>query len=259
MKRKTFLMKRPILPVDSATQTTVQPISNNPLIQTDPDFASIEDYLLKNEISALGKMLVKTKTMITLAVLTTMEAHTRLKLATNEALQAGMNVVEIKETLYQCTPYIGITRVESALEAVNSALQKAGQKPTPASQRTVNEQNRFEKGLSVQKSIFGETIDKMHANTPEELAYINKQALSAYCFGDFYTRTGLNLKARELITFTAIMCLGGCEQQLRAHTAGNLSVGNSRQDLIDTITVAMPYIGFPRTLNALAVVNEITK
>ena len=55
------------------------------------------------------------------------------------------------------------------------------------------------------------------------------------------------------------MCLGGCEPQLRAHTGGNLSVGNTRQDLIDTIMVAMPYIGFPRTLNALAVGNEIAK
>jgi len=111
----------------------------------------------------------------------------------------------------------------------------------------------------VQKGIFGNAIDKMHASTPENQAYISKQALTAYCFGDFYTRTGLDLKARELITFTAIMCLGGCEPQLKAHTAANLSVGNSKQDLIDTIMVAMPYIGFPRTLNALAVVNEIAK
>ena len=55
------------------------------------------------------------------------------------------------------------------------------------------------------------------------------------------------------------MSLGGWEPQLKAHTAANFSVGNSKQDLIDTIMVAMPYIGFPRTLNALAVVNEIAK
>ena len=217
-------MSGSIIPAAFAADALAAPTSENVLKQTDPDFAAIEDYLLKVEMP-----------------------------------KAGMSVVEIKETLYQCAPYIGITRVESALEEVNAALKALGQNPTPASQSTVNEKTRFDKGLAVQKGIFGAAIDKMHAITPAELAYINKQALTAYCFGDFYTRNGLDLKARELITFTAIMCLGGCEPQLRAHTGGNLSVGNTRQDLIDTIMVAMPYIGFPRTLNALAVVNEIAK
>ena len=257
MKRRTLLMSGSIIPAAFAADALAAPTSENVLKQTDPDFAAIEDYLLKVEMPKAGKMNVKTRAMVTLAALTTMTAETRLPQATADALKAGMSVVEIKETLYQCAPYIGITRVESALEEVNAALKALGQNPTPASQSTVNEKTRFDKGLAVQKGIFGAAIDKMHATTPAELAYINKQALTAYCFGDFYTRNGLDLKARELITFTAIMCLGGCEPQLRAHTGGNLSVGNTRQDLIDTIMVAMPYIGFPRTLNALAVVNEI--
>ena len=259
MKRRTLLMSGSIIPAAFAAQAVASPATANNLAKTDPDFTAIEDYLLKTEMPKVGKMPAKTRAMVTLAALTTMTAETRLAQATEDALKAGMSVVEIKETLYQCAPYIGITRVESALEEVNAALETLGQNPTPASQSTVNNQNRFDKGLAVQKGIFGEAIDKMHATTPAELAYINKQALTAYCFGDFYTRKGLDLKARELITFTAIMCLGGCEPQLKAHTGGNLSVGNTRQDLIDTIMVAMPYIGFPRTLNALAVVNEITK
>lgn len=36
-----------------------------------------------------------------------------------------------------------------------------------------------------------------------------------------------------------------------------LSVGNTRQTLIDALTQCLPYIGFPRTLNALSCLNEI--
>lgn len=259
MKRRTLLMSGSVIPAAFAAEALASSNSQNSLSQTDPDFARIEDYLLKTEMPQAGQMPAKTRAMVTLAALTTMTAETRLAQATADALKAGMNVVEIKETLYQCAPYIGITRVESALKTVNEALRTLGQNPTPASQSTVNENNRFEKGLAVQKGIFGDAIDKMHAATPADQAYISKQALTAYCFGDFYTRNGLDLKARELITFTAIMCLGGCEPQLKAHTAANLTEGNTKQDLIDAIMVAMPYIGFPRTLNALAVVNEITK
>jgi 4-carboxymuconolactone decarboxylase len=80
--------------------------------------------------------------------------------------------------------------------------------------------------------------------------------LEGYCFGDFYTRDGLDDPQRELITFVFIATLGGCENQLRGHTQGNLSVGNTKEKLISAITVILPYIGFPRSLNALSIINE---
>ena len=73
---------------------------------------------------------------------------------------------------------------------------------------------------------------------------------------DFYTRDGLNDQQRELITFIFLTTLGGCENQLRGHTQANLTVGNDKEKLVSAITVALPYIGFPRSLNALAIVNE---
>ncbi len=41
--------------------------------------------------------------------------------------------------------------------------------------------------------------------------------------------------------------------------AANLNVSNTRQDLLGVITVLVPFIGYPRSLNALAAINEITK
>ena len=61
---------------------------------------------------------------------------------------------------------------------------------------------------------------------------------------------------RELITFTAICSIGGCEPQAKAHAKANLGVGNTKQTLIEAITTCLPYIGYPRTLNALACINE---
>jgi 4-carboxymuconolactone decarboxylase len=53
-----------------------------------------------------------------------------------------------------------------------------------------------------------------------------------------------------------LTALGGCDAQVRGHVAANLNVGNTRQDLISVLTVLLPFIGYPRTLNALAAVNE---
>ena len=96
----------------------------------------------------------------------------------------------------------------------------------------------------------------MNENTPEDQKHFNR-FLEGFCFGDFYTRDGLNDNERELITFVFIATLGGCENQLRAHTQANVDLGNGKEKLISALTVIMPYIGFPRMLNALSIVNEI--
>ena len=62
---------------------------------------------------------------------------------------------------------------------------------------------------------------------------------------------------RELITFCAILTMGGCENQLRAHIQANVKVGNSKALLVTAVTQCLLYIGFPRALNALACLNEM--
>ena len=51
------------------------------------------------------------------------------------------------------------------------------------------------------------------------------------------------------------MSLRGCENQLRIHTKGNLEIGNSKEKLVSVITVLVPYLGFPRVHNALAILR----
>lgn len=48
-----------------------------------------------------------------------------------------------------------------------------------------------------------------------------------------------------------------CEPQVKAHVGGNAAVGNRKETLLAALTVCLPYIGFPRTLNALACINEV--
>jgi alkylhydroperoxidase/carboxymuconolactone decarboxylase family protein YurZ len=62
----------------------------------------------------------------------------------------------------------------------------------------------------------------------------------------------------QLLTLSMLVALGGCEPQVRGHVAANLNVGNDRARLIDVLTQLLPFIGYPRTLNALRVVDEVT-
>ena len=177
---------------------------------------------------------------------------------TQAALKAGVTAIEIKEILYQAAPYAGMSRVATALVEANRALKAAGVKVT-TEQTTVTDATRLAKGIEVQTAIFGDAIGKMHAGAAADERSLLVDDLSGWCFGDFYTRKGLSIADRELVTFVTIAGLGGCEAQLKAHAAANAREGATRANLIDALAAALPYLGFPRTLNALAVVKDVVK
>jgi 4-carboxymuconolactone decarboxylase len=96
----------------------------------------------------------------------------------------------------------------------------------------------------------------MYARSPKEQLHIQR-FLSANCFGDYYTRNGLDLKVRELVTLSILIALGGVESQIEGHIQGNLNVGNGKDILLDLMTQLLPWVGYPRTLNALKCLNEV--
>ena len=125
-----------------------------------------------------------------------------------------------------------------------------------AIQAQTSMQNRREKGTEAQVGCFGEGMKDFWKSGPDDSRHINKW-LADNCFGDWYTRTGLDLKMRELITFCFLAAQGGCEPQLKGHIAGNYHVGNNKDFLIAVISSNLPFIGYPRTLNALNCIREV--
>ena len=232
-------------------------ITQTALTETDPDFAAMRDRLIYGEIVAHGTLDDRQRMLITLVTLTTIQTVGDMKQYTEAALRIGVSPAEIKEALYQCAPYIGFPKTEAALRMVNEAFIERHITLPVESQATVTEENRFMEGKEVQKRIFGQSIDQMHASAAEGQKDIVVKHLSAFCFGDIYTRKTLDLKTRELLTFSIVSALGGCEAQVKAHVQGNANVGNSKQKLVDALAQMLPYIGFPRTLNALGCVNSV--
>lgn len=228
----------------------------SPLAETDPELAAMRDRLVYGEILDQGTLDARQAALVTLAALTASQALAPLEAQAGAALRVGASAADIRETLYQCAPYVGFPRVEAALAVLNPVLKAHGAALPLEKQATVDEKTRLADGIAVQKKIFGgEHIDALRANAPEGQKAVIANYLSAFCFGDLYTRRVLDLKMRELVTFSAIVALGGCDPQARAHAAANVNVGNSKQNLVDALAVMLPLIGFPRTLNGLAAVN----
>ncbi len=230
---------------------------NARLEATDPEFVAMQERLLYGEIVSHGTLTDSQRLLIILVVLAAGQTLEPLDEQTEAALRLGLCPEEIREALYQVAPYAGFPRAAAALKIVNAVFVRHGLPLPLADMGTVTEESRFRDGLAAQKTIFGDGIDAMHAGAAPGQRDIMVNYLSSFCFGDIYTRKGLDLKTRELLTFAIIATLGGCEPQLKAHTQGNVSMGNSKQNLVDAIAQMLPYIGFPRALNALACVNAV--
>ncbi|MED3728215.1 carboxymuconolactone decarboxylase family protein [Priestia filamentosa] len=78
-----------------------------------------------------------------------------------------------------------------------------------------------------------------------------------FAFGDIYTREGLNLKQKQLVTIASLTTQGGCEPQLNVHINAALNVGLTPNEIVEAITHCIPYTGFPRVLNAIFVAKQV--
>lgn len=223
----------------------------------DPELFEIFDNFALGEVLGHGGLDARTRLMCILASNVASQGRAAFRATLDAALGAGVTPVEVKEVLYQAVPYIGMAKVADFIGAANDVLEARGVGLPLEGQSTTTPADRFEKGLAVQRSIFGAGhIDAMREAAPENQKHI-QQYLSDNCFGDFLTRGGLDVKTRELVTFSLLVSLGGCEPQVKGHIAGNVNLGNDKAVLLAVVTQLLPYIGYPRTLNAIGCLNEV--
>ena len=222
---------------------------------TDPELDDIFSNFTK-EVQEYGALDIKTRLMVTLASNIASQAQAEYRITLESALNEGIAPIEIKEILYQSVAYAGMAKVRNFIGITNDILLARGVRLPLEEQSVVSSETRFNKGLELQKSIFGERIEQLHKNAPDNQKHIQRY-LSANCFGDYQTRSGLNVKTRELITFSILVSLGGCESQVKSHIQGNADVGNNKDTLLAVVTQLLPFIGYPRTLNTIACLNEV--
>ena len=223
--------------------------------RTDPEFIERFDNFAFDEVVNHDDMSDRTRFMTILATLIGCQGKEEYQAMLPAALNFGVKPVEIKEIVYQAVAYLGIGRVFPFLKITNEVFEKQGIKLPLEGQATTTTDERLKAGEQAQIDIFGPGMKDFWKSGPKESQHINYW-LADNCFGDYYTRKGLTLKERELMTFCYLSAQGGVEPQLTAHAKANLAMGNDKQFLIDVISQNIPYIGYPRSLNALRCVND---
>ena len=240
------------------TQTKYKELFGQPITadKTDPELMTILQRFIFGEVFYVGTLDDRTRELITLTALTTNQTLPQLTPHTNAALNVGVTPIQIREVVYQCAPFVGFPKVLNALEVINKVFESRGIKLPLDAGATVQEGQRFERGKEQQVPLYGEGMKQNLKTLPGEFAEVIPRLLTESCFGDFYTREGLDLKTRELMIFCALATLGGTERQMASHAVGNLKAGNSKETLLAAMVQLYPYVGFPRISNAINILKD---
>lgn len=116
--------------------------------------------------------------------------------------------------------------------------------------------DRYQRGWEKLMEVDGDGGSRVIESLQDIAPDLGKYVIE-FGFGDIYSREGLDLKQRQLITISSLTTQGGCEPQLHVHINASLNVGLSPQEITEAIMHCTPYTGFPRVLNAVFVAKKV--
>ena len=116
--------------------------------------------------------------------------------------------------------------------------------------------SRYERGMVIIERLYGDvgakTLRSLEETAPDLARYVVE-----FVFGDIFSRPGLDLKTRELVTVAALTAMGNAPAQLRAHILGALNAGCTRQEITEVIVQMAAYAGFPAAIRGVQAAQEV--
>lgn len=225
---------------------------------TDPEFMQILQGYIFGDVCHIGSLDNRMRELVTITVLTVLSTLPQLKSHVQAGLNVGCTTVEIREAVYQCAPFIGFPKTLNAIGTMNEVFAENGIELPLENQGTLStDKERFEKGLAIQKPVYGDEIKDRYTYLPGDFANAVPRFLTELCFGDFSTRTGMDGKTRELLTVAMLAAMGGTQVQVKSHVFGALEVGNTKEEIVCALVHASGYMGIPRLFNALNACRDL--
>jgi len=119
-------------------------------------------------------------------------------------------------------------------------------------------ESAWERGERLLRKIDGDKVADNLLKAYEDVAPDFTRYLVEFAFGEIYAREG-DLKQKELVAIASLATMGGCDPQLETHVHGAFNAGLSEVEVVEAVMTLIPYIGFPRALNAMAIVKRVVE
>lgn len=118
---------------------------------------------------------------------------------------------------------------------------------------------RYQQGMDIINKYADPSDDPAYSITFDSLMDLDDELedyIVEFAFGDIYAREGLSDKTKTLLTISSLVTQS-LEPQLRLHVNIGLTIGLTPKEIVGAIIHLLPYVGFPRVLNALKIAKDI--
>ncbi|WP_433758776.1 carboxymuconolactone decarboxylase family protein [Nocardia sp. CA-135398] len=200
---------------------------------------------------------LRERQLATVAALAAMgNALPQLRFHIDGALNVGCTREEIVETLIHVSLYAGFPAALNGIGAAREVFESRTDLPAPAEPGPAPQGDRFERGNAKIAEVDGHAGEQVVAALRDIAPDLGTYIIE-YAFGDVYSRPGLDLKTREMVTVAMCTALGTAAPQLGVHIHGLLNVGGTQTEVVEIITQMAGYAGFPAALNGITVARNI--
>ncbi len=116
--------------------------------------------------------------------------------------------------------------------------------------------SRYDKGKELLNACNHDAWNALKENVADVCPDLGR-FVAEWAYADVWAREGLDLKTRQLVTLACLTTLGGSELQIQSHTTSALSFGLEPSEIVEAILQCLPYVGFPRVLNATSAIRAV--
>lgn len=238
-----------------AIEQTEHPSINEALKDIAPDLARMAISFTYGEIYSRPVLDLRQRQFVTVAALAAMGgAEPQLRFHIAGALNVGCSPREIVELMIHLVVYAGFP---AALNGVSAARDVFREKCVDVAPVSVSPSaTRYDDGVAGLRAVDGAVGERV-VESLNEIAPDLGRFVVEFAFGDVYSRTGIDLVLRELITVAALTAMGSATPQLKVHMHGFLNVGGTWEELVEVITQIAAYAGFPRAVNGALAAKEV--
>jgi 4-carboxymuconolactone decarboxylase len=121
-----------------------------------------------------------------------------------------------------------------------------------------NRDTSYETGMQVRREMFGRAGAEDRVNAATDFNRPFEDAVTRYCFGETWSRPGLDRRTRSMITLAALTALVR-PNQLKNHVHGALKNGVTKEEISEILLHTAVYAGIPAGVEAFAAAGEVLK
>jgi 4-carboxymuconolactone decarboxylase len=221
-----------------------------------PDLAQLAINFAYGEIYSRPGLDLRQRQLVTVSALAAMGGlEPQLRFHVAGALNAGCTPQQMVELMIHLVIYAGFP---AALNGTAVLRQVFAERGIAASNTQSAPDDSYAAGMAALTDIDGEAGEKVIASLKDISPDLGRFIID-FAFGQIYTRRGLDLHLRELVTVSALAAMGYATPQLKVHTHGFLNVGGTKEQLVEMAIQIAAYAGFPRAINAALAIQEVLK